>query len=639
MNIYGPKPLEKDNSGNVTAKVGCVFPSIDAIITGNMPHGVLAMQIMDAHNKHLADIGKPKMSSDQISEMYDNVVDINMDNTNVYIRCTDDMDSVFKADEMISTLLGYRKLPFIKFTRVHDDKARDYIKSRGQLWRISPKPKTLEDIRNSVTQSLMSVYDDQKVFYYCYETGTRILTLEQFGKFESMNDDELRQHMIFIRDYIGKENKIGNVELELFMSNMPTEKFNVMYEHMNPREVREKYSALKELMESTTKNVFRVDDIRNTEWLNKMYSLLMAENSEEPHEVLEEEKLGLDAFKYHTQWLPGARISEGDIETDPILIEYEDNPEGLEDLCDARVPEFINNFRSEYSRIIEINIGKVGQGVSIKPTEGMKETLLAEIRVHGREEPIVKVIRMLKWDVPHYFMQGKELHEAKSLAGDYRRHTKDKYKGIKKLGAPIVNHDFKEITALVDDVEIGMGYMELDYIYAVATHKVSPTYFGRPEFDIKFFTMLGDLAAYDIVAGRRDNSMNSFFDKGNEVVFLDDEVVTDMKVINIEGLFAEYKKNMEDTAHLFSAPLKNRRKHLHDYEACIEAYCSSVERTIAQIQDNYHNKKADFDHYFFFRHFHPGGSFGYRWRKILDRLNNCKPAKVADAIRKSAIAN
>ena len=57
-----------------------------------------------------------------------------------------------------------------------------------------------------------------EIYYYNKTTGSRILTFQEFVGLGKLSDEELRRHLAEVRDNCSCCNRMGTVEVQLFMA-------------------------------------------------------------------------------------------------------------------------------------------------------------------------------------------------------------------------------------------------------------------------------------------------------------------------------------------------------------------------------------------------------------------------------------
>ena len=73
----------------------------------------------------------------------------------------------FRADELLQELVPKHR---VKFLLVRDQQVRAAIKQRGECWRISPLPKTPDEMKQMIAASQIAIRGDE-LYYYSKATG------------------------------------------------------------------------------------------------------------------------------------------------------------------------------------------------------------------------------------------------------------------------------------------------------------------------------------------------------------------------------------------------------------------------------------------------------------------------------------
>ena len=173
------------------------------------------------------------------------------------------------------------------------------------------------------------------------------------------------------------------------------------------------------------------------------------------------------------------------------------------------------------------------------------------------------------------------------------------------------------------------------YVPGTASDKIPPARFRNPAFALAFAWLMGQAAAYDLIVGRRSTeTKENLFDKNYEVVqFGDDGLPVRVVVTDHAGSFVNYLHTFEDSVAPYANVVRRREKFVTDVSAFANAYVTAFERTLAEAQAKYRERRRAFDDLFVHRPFDVAGSGAYRWAKTLERLDQCDPKSVAAALR------
>ena len=100
---------------------------------------------------------------------------------------------------------------------MRNEQVRTAIKQRGECWRISPLPKTPDEMRQMIAASKIAIHG-RELYYYSKATGTRFLTYEAFAQLGALDESALRQHLAEIREFSAGVNRHGRPEVAFFMA-------------------------------------------------------------------------------------------------------------------------------------------------------------------------------------------------------------------------------------------------------------------------------------------------------------------------------------------------------------------------------------------------------------------------------------
>jgi hypothetical protein len=177
-------------------------------------------------------------------------------------------------------------------------------------------------------------------------------------------------------------------------------------------------------------------------------------------------------------------------------------------------------------------------------------------------------------------------------------------------------------------------YFEREYIRGIATDKLPPALFDSPEFAIRCARLLGHAAAPNIVAGRCDRTGSPLFDDGDEVMVLDAEgMPQDIVVADHTGTFNDYARPLGEFTAKYALTVTRRRGYLRDPDGFAHVYCAAFEERLERIQEDYRRRRKAFDSLFLHLSAQEPGSFAYRWKSVLARLDESNPHALADLVR------
>ena len=195
--IIGDHPLARDPSGKLRSRIGTVFPRSRTIVTLPGIHAMQRMAYLDLLAAERAAAGQPPMSREEESAEWEASVDLVFDEGDVLIRPDpENMPLAFEADEVLQEVIPKHR---IKFLNVGNEKVRKAVERQGECWRIALLPRSLPEMIHMIAASKVAV-GNREIYYYDRITGTHFLTCQEFAGLESLDDAELRRHLIEIRE-------------------------------------------------------------------------------------------------------------------------------------------------------------------------------------------------------------------------------------------------------------------------------------------------------------------------------------------------------------------------------------------------------------------------------------------------------
>ena len=317
LKIIGQHPLARDDNGKLKSRIGTIFPRRSTIITLGGIHATQRMAFLDLLNEERQQQGQPVLTREEVTEEWENAVDLVTEGDTVLIRPDPhNMPLAFKADELLQEIVPKHR---IKFLYVLNEKVRKAIKRRGECWRITPLPKSRAEMIQMIAAAKMCI-DGREIYYYSQFLGTRLLTCQEFAALAELDDAQLRQHLLEIAQFAGAANRLGSPEIRFFMADgtfSAADLAGLDLAAMDDRQLRQTHAELAQQFADAVSPEFRRDDPDDMNWRKAMYALLLGQ---EDAAVSEESLLGLSSeFFMQIQWLPGARIEEGELIFDPIF--------------------------------------------------------------------------------------------------------------------------------------------------------------------------------------------------------------------------------------------------------------------------------------------------------------------------------
>jgi hypothetical protein len=597
-------------------------------------------EYLDHLNRQYAQSGLKLLSKAQEHLEWNNAVDLIFDDRTILIRPDpENMPLAFEADELLQEIVPKHR---INFLGVLNEKVREAIKKRGDWWRITPLPKSSDEMKQMISESRIKLGGGE-IYYYSKTTGVRYLTCREFAELGKLNDAALRDHLLEIQEGSAKTNAHGYPEIAFFDAGRTFTKADFAsqdFRKLDACSLRSVFESLVERFNGAVEPELRQDNLEQVEWRNGMIAALLGQDDET---VSEETLLGLSPeFFMQIEWLPGGCIEDGELMLDSCMemADAADDKE-FQRFHDEKPQKFIFNFVREYGNLEYVNIGRVIGSLSRRPAfYGRRGVYVAVLKLSGSNREIVSIIRMQKYGVREYLEEGRPLLDAMLRSEEYTEYILDRRLGCRQLGmnlSPRVTA--KKISERCRsregrDFVIWSPYFERDYIRGIATDKVASCRFADEEFALQFAHLLGRAAAPNMIAGRFDRGGHPLFDDGDEVLIEGARrMPADIVVADHTGTFNNYLSKLEDFALEYAGPINRRAEHLTDLRKFAETYLMAFEERFSRIQEDYRKRKKAFDTLFKYRPRDEAGSFAYRWEKTLERLNATDPRELTRKIR------
>jgi hypothetical protein len=640
--IIGPHPLSKDGQGRLLARIGTVFPYENTVVTLPGIHATQRAAFLDQLDQQRCTSGLGPLGSEERSAIWQSAVDLMMTKDMILIRPDpENMGLIFAADELLQALVPKTQ---VRFLNALDRRVREAVKRRGENWRITPLPKSVAEMRQMIASSRMGI-GGREIYYYSQATGTRMLTCWEFARLGVASDEELRNHLLEIRQYCNCRNGLGYLEIDFFLADPALRDALTSYDFsaMDAEGLRSAHGVLREMFSGTVRPDLHADDLENPEWRWRMFVALVPHGEDV---VSEEVLLGLGAeFYMQIEWLPGGRIEEGELIFDPVFEEVQPGkggpPSGLPG--DNKARGFIFNFVREYGDLEYVNVGRVVAPLSRhRAPGGRRGVYVAEMKRRGDAEQILKILRMQRWGVREHLDEGKTLLRAIMESEEYTDYILDRRLACRQLGMNLPTHltnckigeTYYGSQALYRGARIWTPYFERDYLRGMATDIVPRCRFENPEFALRFAELLGRAAAPNLIVCRRDLDGTVLFDDGDEVLIEgEDGLPVNLLVAESTGAFADYKTELFRFAAAYAAPVNGRAAFLPDPAMFAEVYVGACIANFARIQQEYCKRRRAFDTLFKHRPHDEGGSLAYRWEQVLKRLERTDLKQLEQALR------
>jgi hypothetical protein len=640
ITILGDEPFAVDTAGRLKSRIATAFPRHDTLVTLPGVHMTQRQAFLELlAEKRRAD-GRPPLSRKERDEEWEHAVDLIIEGQSLQIRPDPaDMQLAFRADEMLQRLVPKWR---IRFLGVLNRRVQGAIKRRGELWRITPLPKTPEEMLAMIGSARIGI-GGKEIYYYSPATGVRYLTCQEFEALGLLDDEGLRRSMEEIRVYLGRTNAAGYPELAFFPPGVRIPRLAIArrdFLTMTAAEVRSTWALFRDLLLAQVKPELRHDDPQNPEWKNRLVAALVGREDEL---AAEETLLGLSPeFFMQIEWLPGGRIEEGELVFDPALDEAAAETDPIvQRLLDEKPRKFMFNFVREYGDLEHVNVGRVIGSLSRRPAmHGRRGVYVALVKQRQSAEEIVSIIRMQKQGVREYLDEGSSLMEAMVRAEEYTEYILDRRLGCRQLG---MNLPLRVTARRISEryvardggaFPIWTPYFEREYIRGTATDKIPARRYESEEFAQGCARLLGAAAAPNMIVGRCDAAGMPLFDDGDEVMITDQHgLPSDIIVSDPTGTFNDYVSPLGEFAVDYALPVTRRRAMLDRADVFAEAYLNAFLACFRHIQEDYRRRRKAFETLFVHLPDQKEGSFPYRWRRVLARLDETDAAELVALVR------
>lgn len=642
LKVIGEDLFARDESNRPRVRIATVFPKTETLVTVPGTHATQRIAYVDALNCARAGLGEAAITERQEEQEWLNGVDLILEEDVILIRPDPlNMDLAFEADELLQQVTSKKK---IRFLHVLDQHVRNAIKRRGECWRISPLPRSPLEMKQMIASSRIGI-GGRDHYYYNKTSGTRLLTYDSFCNLTSLPERELRQHLAELSEYSNRTNRLGNPEVGFFETNgahlaEAFARFNFL--DIDSAALGTAFESLQRRFHDAVPPGFRKDDPESPVWRSRMYASLIGQSDKA---VSEEALLGLSAeFFMQVEWVPGGRIEDGELILDPVFNE-EDVQFCADRICDETARGFIFNFIRDYGDLEYVNVGRVAGSLSGRQSsEGRRSVYLAEVKQRDNDQPILRILRLQKWGVAEHLDNGKDLLSAILNAEEYTEYILDRRLGCRQLGMNLcprtsarkVFERYMGCNPGYQGTLIWSAYFERDYIGGSATDKIPTGRFADEAFATRFARLMGRAAAPNLILGRCTLAGQVVFDDGDELVVEDaGGLPIDITVADHTGTFVDYQRELRELAPAYAQTVNKRVPLISNPQAFAAEYLEGFVERFRHIQRDYRKRRRGFDTLFKHKRRDEGGSFSYRWERVLKRLDSSDPIQLKDRIRES----
>ena len=648
MKILGNPIFAKGSDGKLDSRIGTIFFKTPGLVTRRGVHAMQRMMWIEEVNAQRASAGLAPMTEAEEDEELELSVDLIFTDELVLIRPDPDhMDLALRADDELQKLVSKRR---IRFLNTHSAKVRNALRVRGENWRMARAPISQEDVAARVEGSRVALSGEQ-IFYYNTATGTRYLTVAGAETLATLDSAAARAQLKEIQTMLSRRNRVGHLEVDLFPPTTPIEiklKLKELdIDNLSKEELTSKLKAIDAEWRMSIPPELRDERVENVEWRNAMCQAV-TQGPNEPAASDDELIQGLSPeFFRQIQWLPGARIEDGDVIFDSLWEEYDRtrDPE-LAHLCDPRVRNLLFNLSRSLGIVDYVNVGRIARSLAREPIEGSRRgyVYIVQYKIAGRPMSSVDVLRFQKWGIAEHLDKGKDLLSAILEANEYSDYILDRrlmcqqlgmklppYLGFGQVAEPYTGENQYKGTI------VRAAYFSRAYVHGTASDKIPPARFRNPAFALRFAQLMGQAAAIDMVVGRRSTeTKENLFDKNYEVVQMgSDGLPARVAVTDHSGSFVNYLHTFEESIAPYANVIRRRASWVTDAKSFAAEYVNSFCRALTAVQARYRARRKAFDCLFVNRPFDLAGSGAYRWAKTLERLDHCDPEHVASMLAKA----
>lgn len=650
MKILGEKIFAKNADGELLSRIGTMFFKTPGLVTQKGVHAMQRMMWIDELNAERAAQGKPPLTaSEEEAEMAESV-DLIFTKNHVLIRPDPNrMDLAMRADEVLQTMVS--KLS-IRYLNTHAAKVRKTLMERGENWRMARQPISQEDMAQRILSSKVAI-GEMPIYYYNRATGTRYITASGYDEISHLPADAFRRQIKEVVTSLSKRNRHGYPEVDVFPTTTPPEIRKALktlkVDELNDADLKQICHDIDQEWRMSLPADLREETVENFEWRNTMCDAI----TRQPNETSAEEQeliVGISPeFYRQIEWLPGARVVNGEVIFDEIYDEAARTGDlELKALCDNRVKSFLFNATRLFGTLAYINIGRISRSLARRPVEGNRRGNVYIMQYRETYSPDVKImmIRLQKWGVAERLDEGKDLLRAIVETDEYSDYILDRRLMCRQLGMnlpPRLGYGhftewYHGKNEKYEGTAVRTAYFVRSYIQGIASDKVPLAKYRNPAWARKFAELMGAAAAVDMIVGRRSSvTKEALFDKNYEVVRVGaDGLPQQILITDHAGSFVEYELDYEQYVDTYAEFVIRRRQYLGEGAgAFARDYVEAFLRRLTQVRDMYIARPAAFDNLFIDRPVDAQGSGAYRWKCALSRLRNCDPLAVAKKLEQA----
>ena len=643
MKIIGESIFAKDAEGRLASRIGTMFFRTPGLVTKKGVHAMQRFMWIEALNADLAAAGRPPLSPSEEEEELAQSVDLIFTDDAVLIRPDPErMDLALKADEALREFVSKRQ---IRFLNTHSVKVRSALCERGENWRMARHPISQDDMSALVERSRTAI-DCLPVYFYNRATGTRFITAGGYAEVAALSDGEFRRQIEEVVDGLNRRNRLGQPEVDLFPAVTPPEVRKALRalkpSELGDAELRRAVDRISTDWRVSLPAELREEDVCNYDWRNAMCQAITRRPNETGADERELVSGIAPEFYRQIEWLPGARIDNGEVIFDELYAEAArtQDPELLA-LCDPRAKALIFNLTRVFGAVDFINIGRIARSLSRQPSERRGSVYIIQYRDTGSAKAKTMMLRFQKWGVAERLDEGKDLMQAVLESDEYSDYILDRRLMCRQLGMDLPKRigfgRFAEKYTghnQYNGITVRTACFVRPYVRGIATDKIPRARYRNPAFALAFARLLGGAAALDMIVGRRSSTSNELlFDHNYEVLLCGaDGLPSSIKVTDHAGSFVDYARELDEMVPAYAEAVACRREFVPDFKAFAEAYAAGFAEKVAFTQAAYRSRRKAFDDLFADRPFDTNGSGAYRWSRALARLDRADPAALKAAL-------
>lgn len=642
MKILGDPIFARNADGSLKSRIGTLFFRTPGLVTQRGVHAMQRLAWTKELNRLRAENGQPALTDAECQAEWADSADLLFTEDTVLIRPDPDhMELAFKADEVLQTLVSKRQ---IRFLNTHAAMVRDALRARGENWRMARPAQSPEEIDRAIVAARTAIAHEP-IYYYNGRTGTRYLTAEGFSSIVALAPKVFRAQMEEITRGLRSHNRLGQPEIALFPASLDAA-VGAALAAVSPgilddAQLKAAYADVETKWRLALPNNLREETVANFDWRNEMNATL----AHEPNETnIGDQDLiqGISPeFYRQIEWLPGARMEDGQLLFDPIYDEAKrtQDPELL-DLCDVRVRSIIFNTFRVLGAIEYVNVGRITHSLARRPIPGSRRgnVYLVQCKLEDEDRMRLFTLRFQKWDVAEHLDEGKDLLQAIVEANEYADYIMDRRLACRQLGMNLPqNVGFSQLTEKYqghnqyNGTTVRSYYYIRAYVPGTASDKIPVERFRNPAFAQVFAALMGEAAALDMIVGRAATETGTcVFDQVYEVLqYGPNGLPVQIKITDHAGSFVKYREPFDSLVGAYAYPIVRRKAFVPNYEAFVKAYVQAFARKLADVQAKYRARRRAFDELFFHRPYDQAGSGAFRWSCTLKRLDTCDPSAVA----------